>query len=253
MSNQHKTKRLDRRTFLKSSAAIGGSLAVGSPFTPVWAAAPLLKVDSRTLEVNKKAAKVFGIVGTNGKSGILATEGDRFAGSVLNASSSPLQLHWHGQVKAPADQDRARPDGTPCVSGATDAYDFELTPGTHWMHSHSLTEQQLLAAPEYDRVIALGRRRVYPRDCGGSRLWAAAARAPAARGGADWRGPGLAGLRALVRTAHTHSPAHPGPGHGPAAPDQRRVSARDGSAFHQHSITPLSTPYVCISRKDELS
>lgn len=147
MSHQHKFLHLDRRSFLTSSAAMVGTLAVASPFTPAWAAAPLLKVDSRTLEVNKKAAKVFGIVGANGKAGLLANEGDRLSGSVLNASAQPLQLHWHGQTKAPADQDRARPDGTPCAAGATDTFDFALTPGTHWMHSHSLTEQQLLAAP----------------------------------------------------------------------------------------------------------
>ena len=151
MGNIKKAVRLDRRSFLKSSIAIAGTLAVGSPFTPAWAAAPLLKVESRTLEVNKKAAKVFSIVGANGKPGLLASEGDRLAGSVLNATSTPLQLHWHGQTKAPADQDRARPDGTPCAAGATDAFDFELTPGTHWMHSHSLTEQQLLAAPMITR------------------------------------------------------------------------------------------------------
>lgn len=151
MSKIKKIVRLDRRSFLKSSVAMAGTLAVGSPFSPAWAAAPLLKVDSRTLEVNKKAAKVFSIVGANGKAGLMASEGDRLTGSVMNATSTPLQLHWHGQTKAPADQDRARPDGTPCAAGATDTFDFELTSGTHWMHSHSLTEQQLLAAPMITR------------------------------------------------------------------------------------------------------
>jgi FtsP/CotA-like multicopper oxidase with cupredoxin domain len=32
-------------------------------------------------------------------------------------------------------------------TGQSDTHDFELTPGTHWMHSHTLSEQQLLAAP----------------------------------------------------------------------------------------------------------
>lgn len=143
--------RLDRRAFLTSSAALAGTLAVASPFKSAWAAAPMLKVDSRTLDVNGKAAKVFSILGADGKPGLIANEGDRLTGSVLNATSTPLQLHWHGQTKAPAAQDRARPDGTACASGATDTVDFELTPGTHWMHSHSLTEQQLLAAPMVTR------------------------------------------------------------------------------------------------------
>lgn len=147
MSTRHIANGLDRRSFLKTTAALGGTIAFGSPWAPAWAAAPLLTVDSRTIEVNGKAAKVFGITGPNGKPGIIATEGDRLKGTVLNASSEPLQLHWHGQVKAPANQDRARPDGTPLAAGQTDTYDFELTPGTQWMHSHSLTEQQMLAAP----------------------------------------------------------------------------------------------------------
>jgi hypothetical protein len=31
--------------------------------------------------------------------------------TLLNASQEPLQRHWHAQIKAPQDQDRARPDG----------------------------------------------------------------------------------------------------------------------------------------------
>ena len=111
------------------------------------AAMPILAVASRTIEVNKKAASVFSVLGSNGKPGIVAHEGDRFSGDLLNASGEPLQMHWHGQVKAPANQDRARPEGGALAIGQTDAHDFELTPGTHWMHSHSLSEQQLLAAP----------------------------------------------------------------------------------------------------------
>ena len=77
----------------------------------------------------------------------MAKAGDRLSGDVLNSSREPLQMHWHGQIKAPANQDRARPDGGTLGIGQTDAHDFELTSGTHWLHSHSLSEQQLLAAP----------------------------------------------------------------------------------------------------------
>ena len=78
---------------------------------------------------------------------VAAHEGDRLSGALLNASNEPLQMHWHGQVNAAADQDRARPDGGALAPNQTDLHDFELTPGTHWMHSHTLSEQQLLAAP----------------------------------------------------------------------------------------------------------
>ncbi len=60
-------------------------------------------------------------------------------------------MHWHGQVHAPADQDRSRPHGGAVAPGEQDLQDFLLTPGTHWMHSHQLTEQQLLAAPMITR------------------------------------------------------------------------------------------------------
>ena len=147
MTNQQTIPTLDRRTFLKSSAGLGGALSIGAPWSRAWAAVPMLTVGSRTIEVNKKASKVFSVLGLNGKPGIVAQEGGRFAGGLLNASGEPLQMHWHGQTKAPADQDRARPDGGMLGPGQIDIHDFVLTSGTHWMHAHQLSEQQLLAAP----------------------------------------------------------------------------------------------------------
>ena len=151
MSHQHGTQGLNRRSFLRTSAALSGAAMVGTPWQSAWAAVPTLTVSTRTIEVNKKAAKIFSVVGSDGKPGLFAKEGDRFVGSILNATSEPLPMHWHGQVRAPADQDRARPDGGALAVGQTDTHDFELTPGTHWMHSHALTEQQLLAAPMVTR------------------------------------------------------------------------------------------------------
>lgn len=137
--------RIDRRHFMVG----GGALALAVPSFPsrAEAAQPLLMVSSRTIEVNRRAAKVFGIEGASGKSGIMAREGDRFSGLFRNATADPLIMHWHGQVHAAADQDRARPNGGALAPNAHDIHDFLLTPGTHWMHSHQLTEQQLLAAP----------------------------------------------------------------------------------------------------------
>ena len=151
MSPQRTLHAISRRSFLQSGVALGGYAAIGAPWNTAFAAAPILKVDTRTIEVNRKAAKVFSVVGPNGKTGILASEGDRFSGALLNTSAEPLQMHWHGQVKAPFNQDRARPGGGSVSSGQSDIHDFELTPGTHWMHSHTLSEQQLLAAPMITR------------------------------------------------------------------------------------------------------
>ena len=143
--------RPDRRAVLGSTLAFGSAMVAGVRPGLGQGAAPLLKVESRILEVDRKPAKVFHVTGAGGRSGLLAAEGDRFRGALLNASPEPLQLHWHGQTKAPFDQDRARPGGGTLAVGASDHHDFELTPGTHWMHSHTLSEQQLLAAPMVTR------------------------------------------------------------------------------------------------------
>jgi FtsP/CotA-like multicopper oxidase with cupredoxin domain len=135
---------VDRRRFLAGSSALLASAMVPGR---ALAAAPLLTVGSRTLDVKGKAAKVFGLVGPDGKPGHVAHEGDRFSGEVINATDGPLIMHWHGQVFAPFDQDRSRPGGGEIPVGGRDTHDFLLTPGTHWMHSHQMTEQRLLAAP----------------------------------------------------------------------------------------------------------
>ena len=115
-------------------------LALASP-------AAQLTVASRQLEVLGKAATVFGIIGPDGKPGLVAREGDKFTGLVDNQSGEDLILHWHGQDLARNTDDRTRPNGGVHRTGTQEAYNFPLTPGTHWMHSHTLSEQQLLAAP----------------------------------------------------------------------------------------------------------
>ena len=144
---------LSRRTFLAGGAA-AGALAVSGGWNRAFAA-PLLTVESLTLDVNGKAAKVFAVKGPTGE-GIFVKEGDRLSGAVLNASNTPAVMHWHGQIFAPPDQDRARPAGGELAPGGTDQVDFLLTPGTHWMHSHTLSEQQLLAAPLVTREADAG-------------------------------------------------------------------------------------------------
>ena len=84
---------LNRRALLASAAGLGGALVTGASWSPALAATPILTIASRTLEVNKKAATVFSALGVNGKPGILAQEGDRFSGDVLNSSREPLLNH----------------------------------------------------------------------------------------------------------------------------------------------------------------
>ena len=67
--NQHFTKP-NRRSFLASSAGALGALFAGAPWMPALAATPILSVSSRTLEVNKKAATVFSVLGSDGKTAL---------------------------------------------------------------------------------------------------------------------------------------------------------------------------------------
>ncbi|WP_127092175.1 multicopper oxidase family protein [Aquabacter cavernae] len=142
---------LSRRAVLAAGA---GALALAGGWGRA-VAAPLLAVESVTLDVNGKAAKVFAVNGPSGE-GIFAKAGDRLSGALLNGTQTPLVMHWHGQLLAPPDQDRARPGGGELAPGGTDSVDFVLTPGTHWMHSHTLSEQQLLAAPLVTREADAG-------------------------------------------------------------------------------------------------
>ncbi|MEO8244351.1 MAG: multicopper oxidase domain-containing protein [bacterium] len=135
---------ITRRSFLATSAAMALPL-------PGLAATPALTVASRQLEVLGRAATVYGISNAAGGNGLVMAEGERFQGRVLNQSGGDLILHWHGQTLAPATMDRTRPGGGVQADGSEDDYDFLLTPGTHWIHSHQLTEQQLLAAPMVTR------------------------------------------------------------------------------------------------------
>lgn len=111
------------------------------------AASPGLTVDTRVIEVLGRAATVYGISGPEGRNGLWARDGDGFPDTITNATGRDQLVHWHGQVLAPWNQDRTRPGGGTLAAGATDRFSFRLTPGTHWMHAHDLTEQQLLAAP----------------------------------------------------------------------------------------------------------
>ncbi|MFG1330893.1 multicopper oxidase domain-containing protein [Xanthobacter autotrophicus] len=153
MTRSSSSLSLSRRGFLAGGAA-AGALAVSGRWSRALAT-PVLTVESVSLDVNGKAAKVFAVKGPGGE-GLFAKEGDRLAGAVFNASQSPAVLHWHGQILAPPDQDRARPNGGELAVGGTDLVDFVLTPGTHWMHAHTLSEQQLLAAPLVTREADAG-------------------------------------------------------------------------------------------------
>ncbi len=138
---------MDRRCFLQSTAA----LAAGAFGPPAFAAGPPIQLDpqTRTIEVNGKAASVLGIMQPDGRQGLSIDVTEPFRVEVRNRLDRVSLIHWHGLAPP------FRQDGVPYVSappipaGAMQTYDFKLAyAGTFWMHSHvGLQEQELLAAP----------------------------------------------------------------------------------------------------------
>src|SRR5262249_35992817 len=107
----------------------------------------VLRIVSRTIDVNGKPAKVYGLQQPDDTSGLI-TEAGRFRVNLENHSEAPTLIHWHG-LFPPYGQEGVPDLPQPLLAaGGSYEYDFPLkTPGTHWMHAHTLQEQQLLAAP----------------------------------------------------------------------------------------------------------
>lgn len=147
------TLALSRRRLL--STAVAGGCAALLPAFPrsVFAANPMsdairLTVDRRTLEVNGKAASVFGIRQPDGTHGLTLDPGRRFLVDLANRAGEDAVIHWHGQTP-PYVQDGVIDRNRPAIrNGESVRYDFTPRSGTHWMHSHhGMQEQLLMAAP----------------------------------------------------------------------------------------------------------
>jgi FtsP/CotA-like multicopper oxidase with cupredoxin domain len=139
--------KLTRRTLLAGSAAF----AAASVLPPISSAAEptLLRVVKRDLEVNKRAASVFGILQPGGVHGLVTDVSAPFRVRLENQAGEETLVHWHG-LAPPSEQDGVPDLSQPLLApGAVYDYDFRLRrPGTFWMHSHQgLQEQGLLAAP----------------------------------------------------------------------------------------------------------
>jgi FtsP/CotA-like multicopper oxidase with cupredoxin domain len=144
---------LTRRQILASGVAMAGAI----PFLPPAraAAAPerraaklRLTADTRTLAVNGKPARVFGLVGPDGKAGLTLSPDERFRVDLANRSGTSTIVHWHGQLPPWKQDGFPWPQTPPIAAGATHSYDYAPIAGTYWMHSHrALQEQSLMAAP----------------------------------------------------------------------------------------------------------
>ncbi len=140
---------MKRRTFLKTGLA--GTMAAAWPFATARAtAAQTLSITAttRTLEVNGRAATVFGLVDAHGKPGLVLDREAGFSVSLQNALKEETLIHWHG-LTPPWPQDGVPDTPAPMLKpGESRSYDFPLSrAGTNWMHAHTLQEQNLLAAP----------------------------------------------------------------------------------------------------------
>ena len=141
---------MNRRDFLKTAGLAIGGLAASQFVTRFGLAAPnprQLTIDTRTLDINGKAATVYGLT-ENGKPGLTFAPGERFAVALSNRLKEDTIIHWHG-LTPPWEQDGVADNPlTMLKPGETRPYDFALEEaGTFWMHAHTLQEQNLLAAP----------------------------------------------------------------------------------------------------------
>ncbi len=143
---------MDRRSFLKSSAAMAaGAFAPlpGFADSPAAGGPTVLMLQSRVIEVEGKAASVLGIAQPDGTRGLFTDVSTPFHVQVRNGLDTESLIHWHGLTPP------YRQDGVPYVAappipaGGRQDYDFKLDiAGTFWMHSHvGFQEQHLLSAP----------------------------------------------------------------------------------------------------------
>lgn len=149
---------IDRRTFLRSTVALGAAgLVTGSRGLAFAQTAAPLAATTRTIDVDGRAATVLGLMRPDGGQGLILDAGGRFAVSLENRTGEPTLIHWHG-LTPPWDQDGVPDTPKPLLAaGETRAYDFAVGDGgTHWMHAHTLQEQRLLAAPLIVRRAADG-------------------------------------------------------------------------------------------------
>ncbi|MBS1165864.1 MAG: copA 1 [Proteobacteria bacterium] len=138
---------MNRRTLLKT--ALGGAAVLALPtFRAFAATAQPLTLASRTLDVNGRAATVYSLTGPDGKPGLSFDAGTDFDVALANTLGEDTIIHWHG-LTPPWDQDGVPDAPMPLIkAGETRSFRFPVgSGGTHWMHAHTLQEQNLLAAP----------------------------------------------------------------------------------------------------------
>lgn len=154
---------MNRRRFLETFVA-GAALAgagglirptAGLAQTQGGASSISLGIVSRTIEVNGRAANVFGLLQPDGTHGVRLQAGSEFDVLLSNEIGEPTVVHWHG-LTPPWNLDGVAENPLPLIeSNEVRRHAFPVgAGGTHWMHAHTLQEQNLLAAPLIVRTAA---------------------------------------------------------------------------------------------------
>jgi len=136
-----------RRGFLAATAAMAASTTL--PGFAFGQTAPLsLTATTRVLDIDGRAATVYGLANAAGGQGLILDPGQRFRVDLTNSLDVETIIHWHGQIP-PNEQDGVPNLPMPLLQpGETRSYDYAPMPGTYWMHSHvPVQEMNLLAAP----------------------------------------------------------------------------------------------------------
>tara|TARA_R110002020_G_scaffold25225_5_gene82107 strand:- start:354 stop:1733 length:1380 start_codon:yes stop_codon:yes gene_type:complete len=144
---------MKRRQFVTGLIAGAAALSVPPAFLrSVYAAQPStstpLSIVRRTIEVNGRAASVFGLQQADGSTGLRLRADELFKVRLRNETDEQTIIHWHG-LTPPWPSDGVPDAPLPLINASMERiFEFPLeTPGTHWMHAHTLQEQMLLAAP----------------------------------------------------------------------------------------------------------
>jgi FtsP/CotA-like multicopper oxidase with cupredoxin domain len=134
---------------LGTSAILSPTRAFAQAATAKTSTAPrALSVGYRTIDVKGRAARVFGLVQADGRPGLALDAGTEFDVALSSVIDEPTLIHWHG-LTPPWAADGV-PDNPAALLRPTETrrYAFPVgAGGTHWMHAHTLQEQNLLAAP----------------------------------------------------------------------------------------------------------
>ena len=140
---------MKRRTLLAgATCATFLGLAIPSTRRVMASEGRRLQIRNRSIEVNGRAATVYGLTGPDGKPGLTLDADSQFDVLLENQLAEETMIHWHG-LTPPVEFDGVPNMPMPLLkAGESRPYLFPVgNGGTHWMHAHTLQEQNLLAAP----------------------------------------------------------------------------------------------------------